>query len=161
VFAAYGLLLVVGAIWHLTPLGDAVPDVVALAAVYLGLTARRQLAPAMCGAVVLGYLADLVVGSPPGLLSLTAGVVCAGGHLVQGGLLVRGRRCTAAFSLGAAVFAGLFVIAARSATGLLHGSVAGELRGLAAGALVTAIAGPLLFRFFRLVDARFARTQRE
>ena len=58
----------VGAIWRFLPwIRDAVPDVGALTAAYLGLTARRQVSPAIGGAIVLGYLIDLISGVPPGL----------------------------------------------------------------------------------------------
>jgi len=72
VFAAYALLLIVGALWRLGPFERAVPDLVALFAIYLGLAARERIAPAMLAAVVMGYLADLIMGVPGGLLSTPA-----------------------------------------------------------------------------------------
>lgn len=157
VLVAYGLMLVLGAIWRFTPLGAALPDVVALAAVYLGLTARRQLAPSVAGAVAIGYLADLLVGSPRGMLALTAGVLCGIGHLIQGRFLVRGWPFTMVFSLMTATVAGLFLIGLRASAGLVRGGLGGELYEVALVAAVTALAGPLLFHLFRIVDARFAR----
>ncbi len=66
------LLLVLGATWMgLGVLSEAKPEVAAMAAAYLGLTARNGVAGAVGGAVVVGYLADLsghaqgASGSPP------------------------------------------------------------------------------------------------
>src|SRR5438105_4337629 len=62
VLVAYVLCVIVAACWRLAPhfLLDAIPDVGALTAAYLGLHARRNVAPAVGGAVVLGYLIDLI-----------------------------------------------------------------------------------------------------
>lgn len=160
VFLAYALVIVVGALWRLLPLGRAVPDLVALSAIYLGLTARDRVAPAVLGAVVAGYLADLLLGAPRGLLATAAGLLCLLGHFVQGRLIVRGRLFTLIFSLVAGLVAGAVVIALRAASGL--GTAGGaELWGLLASALLSGLIGPLFFSLARRVDARFARTQRE
>lgn len=161
VLAAYVLLAIMGVLWRHAPLGRAAPDVLALSAVYLGLTARHQLAPSMAGAVILGYLADLLVGSPRGMLALTAGVVCAVGHFIQGRLLVRGTAFTAVFSALTCALAGLFVLLLRLSVGLAPAGLGAELGTLALSALVTGLVGPLVFRIHRRVDARTARTQRE
>ena len=52
VLVAYGLMLVLGVVWAALPipvLGDTPPDVAAVTAGYLGLTARRGAASAWCG----------------------------------------------------------------------------------------------------------------
>ena len=74
VLAAYLLCVVVATVWMRLPtsiIRDAVPDVGALTAAYLGLTARGNVAPAVGGSVVLGYLVDLISGTPPGLAALS------------------------------------------------------------------------------------------
>jgi len=161
VFLAYALVLVLAAVWRHMPMTRAAPDVAALVAVYLGLTARSRLAPPTAGAVVLGYLGDLLVGTPAGLLSLTAGLVCIVGHLVHRRLLVRGTLFTMAFSFFAGLFAGLVVLFIRLVSGGLPGSAGSELLVLFGSAVLTGLSGPLVFRMCRFIDARFARTQRE
>jgi cell shape-determining protein MreD len=161
VLLAYLLVLLLGALWQFLPLGRAIPDVVALVAAYLGLTARYRLAPAMAGAIVLGYLADLLVGSPRGLIALSAGLVCLGAHFVQGRLLVRGFLFTVIFSATTGLLAGLLVLTLRATAGLATAGLAAEVVVLALSALLTGVAGPAVFRLCRLVDARLARTQRE
>ncbi len=161
VFLAYALVLVLSAVWRHMPMTRAAPDVVALVAVYLGLTARSRLAPPTAGAVVLGYLGDLLIGTPTGLLSLTAGLVCIVGHLVHQRLLVRGTLFTMAFSFFAGLFAGMVVLTIRAASGGIPGSALSELLALLASAVLTGLFGPFVFRLCRFVDARFARTQRE
>ena len=160
VFLAYVLVLCLGAVWRLLPLRP-VPDVVALIAVYLGLTARGQVAPSTLGAVISGYLADLLFGTPRGLLALTAGVLCLIGHLVHQRLLVRGRLFTIGFSFFTGLVAGLVILAIRLGADRVRGGLGSELYVLLGSALLTGLAGPVVFRICRLVDARFARTRRD
>jgi hypothetical protein len=159
VLLAYALVLVLGCVWRLVPLPRAAPDVVALTAVYLGLTARRGLAPSTLGAVIIGYLGDLLTGTPPGLLALTAGVLCIAGHLIHRRLLVRGWMVTIGFSFFAALLAGLVSLLLRGLGG--QGGLGGELPSLLFVSATSGLAGPLVFRLCRRLDARFARTHRE
>jgi len=161
VFLAYFMLLVVGALWRLGPFERAIPDLVALCAVYLGLAARERLAPSMLAAVVMGYLADLLMGAPRGLLAAGAAVMCLAGHLVQGRLIVRGTLFTMALSASVGLTSGLVLMALRAWAGRLAGPIGSELVTLVLSALFTGAIGPLVFRLCRRVDARFARTQRE
>jgi rod shape-determining protein MreD len=161
VFAAYALLLIVGALWRLGPFERAVPDLVALFAIYLGLAARERIAPAMLAAVVMGYLADLLMGVPAGLLSLDAGLICVVGHFVQGRLIVRGRLFTMGFSAGVGLVSGLFLFAVRAWLGRWSGVLGSELWTLFLSVVATGLVGPLVFGLCRRVDGRFARTQRE
>ena len=161
VFFAYLLVLVMGALWRLLPLGWAIPDVVALVAVYLGLTARGQVAPSMLGAVVSGYLGDLMFGTPRGLLALTAGIVCIIGHLVHQRLLVRGRLFTIGFSFFTGLLAGLVILTIRLFAGLVPAGFVNELGMMFGSALMTGLSGPVVFRICRFIDARFARTGRD
>ncbi len=183
VLLAYALMVVCGAIWHriadvLEPvlrLHHAIPDLVALSSVYLGLTARQQLVPATCGAVIIGYLGDLLLGTPRGTQALVAGVVCLFGHVIHRRLIVRGLLRTAILGAFAGLAAGLLGMLTRayaghlptalaatdSATASAAGSLIGQLGVLVWAALLTGLAGPVVFRLCRRLDARFARTQRE
>ena len=161
VFLAYFMVLLVAALWRMLPIGRAIPDLVALSAVYIGLTARERLAPAMLAAVVMGYLADLLIGTPGGLLSTSAGLMCLLGHFVQGRLVVRGRLVTAAFAFMVGLVSAAVFMALRSWLGLLSESLASDLVTGLLSALLTGLVGPLVFRLCRKTDARFARTRRE
>ncbi len=162
VLIGYAVMLVLGVVWSLLPLGplrEAPPDVAALTAGYLGLTARRGVAGAVAGAVVAGYLADLLAGTPPGLLALVAGLTCVLGHLVQRRILVRGW-AVVGFAAALGATAALLALMVR----VVGGQPIGGLREpamLVMLAATTGLFGPLLLRLYRRVDAGFARTQRE
>jgi cell shape-determining protein MreD len=160
VFLAYGLILLFGCLWHYLPLDLAVPEVAALGAVYLGLTARQRLAPATLGAVVIGYLSDLLLGTPRGSQALVAGIICILGHLIHRRLLLRGRIVTMLLAAFTGLGAGLVGMPIRWLAG--HLPDGGDAIGaMVQAALVTGLIGPLVFRWCRAVDARFARTHRE
>jgi rod shape-determining protein MreD len=161
VFLGYALILVLGCLWRLLPLGRAMPDLVALCAVYLGLTARHRLAPATLGAVVLGYLADLLNGTPLGMHSLLGGIMCMLGHVIHRRLIVRGLPVTLAVSFFTGLVAGLVGLLIRAYTGLLPDRVGAELGLIATIAVTTGLAGPLVFKLCRMIDMRFARTMRD
>lgn len=161
VFFAYITLLLTGAFHQLIPVSDLLPDFVSLFAIYLGLTARDKIAPSTASAVLIGYLADLLVGSPAGLLAFIAGVLCIAGHLIQGRLLVRGFASTAVFSALTALAAGILILIIRGASGLLPAGFLAEMGTVVKTAALTGLVGPFAFRGCRYVDARFARTQRE
>jgi rod shape-determining protein MreD len=160
VFFGFLLVVMLGAFWHSFSLGKAVPDVVAVVSVYLGLTARERSSPSMAGALVLGYVADLVLGTPKGLLAFSACSVCLLGHLVQGRLLVRGVPFTALFTACVAFVSGLIMLAVRARMGPAL-SASDEIWTLFRCALVTGLLGPIIFWVCRSIDARLARTRRE
>jgi len=166
VLIAYGLTLFLGVIWPALPFGPleplraTPPDLVALTAGYLGLTARRGLASAVGASVITGYLADLLSGAPPGLLALVAGLTCVLGFLVQRRILVRGW-AVLGFSAALGAVAALLAILVRTASNQPLASGGRELTNLVLLALTTALAGPLVLRLYRRVDAAFARTHRE
>lgn len=162
VLVAYLVLMLVASVWRLLPImpHDASPDVAALAAAYLGLTARGRIAPAVGGAVAAGYLADLVGGSPSGLQAVVGGLVCILGHLVHRRILVRGLTMTLAFSafVGGAAAMLIAMIAALADRGLDLGPT---MRGIVQIALGTGAIGPTVLWLHRRIDAAFARTHRE
>jgi hypothetical protein len=162
VLIGYAVTLVLGVLWPVLPLGplrEAPPDVAALTAGYLGLTARRGVGGAVAASVIAGYLADLLAGTPTGLLALVAGMTCVLGHLVQRRILVRGWAVVgfAAALGGGAALLGLLV---RLVTGLPLGGLR-ELAMILMLALTAALFGTLFLRLYRRVDAAFARTHRE
>ena len=164
VLIAYLACVVIAAAWRIVsfgPLHDAVPDLGALTAAYLGLTARRQIAPAVGGAVVLGYLVDLISGAPPGFLALVYGLTVLVARAVQQRIYVRGLPMTFAFSAFVALAAGLVAFAVRALFHVPHAEWSLELRHLALVIAATALTGPLVWRVFRRVDAAYARTDRE
>jgi hypothetical protein len=162
VLIGYAVMLVLGVVWPVLPLGplrEAAPDVAALTAGYLGLTARRGLAGAVAGSVITGYLADLLAGTPTGLLALVAGITCVLGHLVQRRILVRGW-AVAGFAAALGASAALLALLVRLVTGQPIGGLR-EAALIVMVAFTTALFGTLLLRLYRRVDAAFARTHRE
>jgi rod shape-determining protein MreD len=162
--AAYALCVIVGACWRLLPLGplrDGVPDLGALTAAYLGLTARRSLAAGVAGSVAIGYLVDVISGAPPGLGAVVLGLTCLVTRGAQQRILVRGTAMTVAFSAFAALVASALGLIVRAVAGIPLASPRVELSHLALVAVATALLGPLGWRLLRRIDAAFARTHRE
>ena len=164
VLAAYLLCVVVATVWMRLPtsiIRDAVPDVGALTAAYLGLTARGNVAPAVGGSVVLGYLVDLISGTPPGLAALVLGLTCLIARAAQQRILVRGTAMTMGFSAFVALLVGLVSLITRAIYGVPRPSAVVDLQHIALVTLATAITGPLVWKMFKRIDAAFARTHRE
>lgn len=163
VLVAYVLCVFVAAAWRLFGgvLHDAVPDLGALTAAYLGLTARRDVAPAVGATVVLGYLIDLISGAPPGLSALVLALTGLVARAVQQRIFVRGKVMTMAFSAFVALVAWLIALVVRVLYHVTRAGVTLELRHAALVIVATALAGPLVWRVFRRIDAAFARTHRE
>ena len=162
VLVAYLICIVVGAFWRLLPwFADAIPDVGALTAAYLGLTARRQVSPAIGGAIVLGYLIDLISGAPPGLVALVLALTTLIARAIQQRILVRGAAISIAFSATVALLAGVVSLLVRAVYRMPSAAFSVELIHVAQVTLATAILGPIVWKIFRRIDAAFARTHRE
>ena len=162
VLVAYLLCVVVASIWRLLPwIDDAVPDVGALTAAYLGLTARRQVSPAIGGAITLGYLIDLISGAPPGLFALVLALTTLVARAVQQRILVRGATLSIAFSAFVALVSTVLALIARVGYRIPTAALSTELSHIGLVTIATAIVGPLVWRVFRRIDAAFARTHRE
>ena len=164
VLVAYALCVIVGAAWRLVPFAvarDAVPDIGALTAAYLGLTARRNVAPAVGGSVVIGYLSDLISGAPPGLMALALGLTGLIARTVQQRILVRGTAMTIAFSAFVAGISTAIALIVRAVYHMPHAGIPLELWHAGMVVLATALVSPLVWRTFRRIDAAFARTHRE
>jgi len=162
VLVAYLLCVAVAAIWRFLPwVRDAVPDLGALSAAYLGLTARRHVSPAIGGAVALGYLVDLISGAPPGLFAFVLALTALVARAVQQRILVRGAALSIAFSAFVALISGVLALMIRVIYRMPTTALSIELQHIALATVATAIAGPLVWRMFRRIDAAFARTHRE
>ena len=163
VLVAYVACVILGAVWRLMPaaLNDAVPDLGAMTAAYLGLTARRSVAPAVGGSVVLGYLIDLISGAPPGLCALVLALTCLIARAIQQRIYVRGAAMTIVFSAVIALVAAALMLLVRALYQVPHAAWSVELRHVALVAVATAVVGPAVWRMFRRIDAAYARTARE
>ncbi|CAN5918473.1 hypothetical protein BH11MYX3_BH11MYX3_47820 [soil metagenome] len=164
VIVAYLVCVVLASVWRLMPFGilrDATPELGALTAAYLGLTARRGVAPAVGGSVVLGYLVDLISGAPAGLMALVLGLTGLVARAVQQRILVRGAAMTMGFSAFVALVAGVLALVVRGLYHVPRSAFTTELKHLALVTISTALVGPLVWRLFRRIDAAFARTHRE
>jgi rod shape-determining protein MreD len=163
VLVAYLICVVVASVWRFMPglAHDAIPDIGALTAAYLGLTARRRVAPAVGGSIALGYLVDLISGAPPGLMALVLGLTGLVARAAQQRILVRGLAMTVAFSAFVAVAAGVVGLIVRAVYAMPRAALSLELQHVALVTVATAIVGPLVWRIFRRLDAAFARTHRE
>ncbi len=163
VLVAYVACVVVGAVWRLMPwaIHDAVPDLGALTAAYLGLTARRSVTPAVGASVMLGYFVDLISGAPPGLMALVLGLTCLIARAIQQRIYVRGATMTIGFSSFITLVAGIVAIIVRGIYHVPSAAMAVELRNLALVAVATGVVGPVVWRTFRRIDAAYARTARE
>jgi len=164
VIVAYVLCVIVGAVWRYMPgfTRDAVPAIGALTAAYLGHTTRPLRTPSVAGAVVLGYLIDVISGTPTGLSSIALAKTAIVARGTQQRIFVRGAGMTIAYSGFIALFASL----ARLFTMIVFGmprppSFALELKFMALTAFATALVGPIVWRLFRRIDAAYARTHRE
>ncbi len=162
VLVTYVLLVVLGAVWmRLGFLAEAKPAAAVMAAAYLGLTARSGVAGAVGGAVVIGYLADLIGGTPVGLTAVVCGVICLIGHLIQRRILVRGLGATLGFAFFVGVSAQLMVVLLRAVFSQPMAPPLRELWFVLLSGVATAVIGPAVLRILRRIDAAFARTHRE
>ncbi|MBT8495373.1 MAG: hypothetical protein KJO07_20160 [Deltaproteobacteria bacterium] len=157
VFLAYFALLIMATVWRLVPGTQVVPDIVAIFAAYLGLTARSRVAGAALGAAAIGYLGDLLLGTPVGLQATTAALVCVFGHLIHRRMLVRGLGLTVMFSLLIGAVAALVSLGLRAYFDLLgEGGIGWGVMFLTV--LMTGIFGPIAFVAANALDRRFVRT---
>jgi rod shape-determining protein MreD len=153
-------LIAIGAAWPIIAGNDAArPDVIAVAALYLGLTARDDLATSVGAALVLGYLADVLAGTPTGLLAFSSAAICFASHLAQQRLVVRGRLAVVIACAGAAVAMTLLVAALTRAAGIGRVAAGVDIVGLLAVAALTATLGALVFWLHRRVDARLSKVR--
>ena len=164
VIVAYVMCVLLAAIWRYMPglLQDAIPGIGPLTAAYLGYTLRPFRAPSTAGVVVLGYLIDVVSGTPPGLTSLVLAITAEIARATQQRIFVRGASMTIAFSGFIALISSFASWILRALfNGLSTGSASLELQHAALVAMATALVGPAVWKIFRRIDAAYARTHRE
>jgi rod shape-determining protein MreD len=164
VIVAYVMCVLLAAIWRYMPglLQDAIPGIGPLTAAYLGYTLRPFRAPSTAGVVVLGYLIDVVSGTPPGLTSLVLAITAEIARATQQRIFVRGASMTIAFSGFIALISSFASWILRALfSGLSTGSASLELQHAALVAMATALVGPAVWKIFRRIDAAYARTHRE
>jgi cell shape-determining protein MreD len=164
VLVAYFVCVLVAAIWRYMPgfTRDAVPAIGALTAAYLGHTTRPFMLPVTAGVAVLGYLIDVISGTPAGLTSLVLGVTSDVARRTQRRLFVRGTSMMIGFSAFVAIIASIANITLRAVFGVGRiGTLTLELQQMALVAISSALIGPLVWRLYRRIDAAFARTSRE
>jgi len=163
VIVAYAMCVITAAVWRHLPVAfrDVIPNIGALVAAYLGHTARSVRAPSTAGAVVVGYLIDIISGTPAGLTSLVLALTTGIARATQQRIFVRGLAMTVGFSAFVAIVAALISLVVRALFGVPHADFAIEMQHLALVTIATAIVGPLVWRVFRRIDAAYARTHRE
>ncbi len=103
----------------------------------------------------------LISGAPPGLSALVLALTGLVARAVQQRIFVRGKVMTMAFSAFVALVAWLIALVVRVLYHVTRAGVTLELRHAALVIVATALAGPLVWRVFRRIDAAFARTHRE
>jgi cell shape-determining protein MreD len=158
---SYLLVVVMGAVWRATPFEIIQPSIALVCALYLGVSTQGWLAEATAGVIVLGWLVDVLSAAPRGLGAIVLGASCITARVLSGRLLLRGRLFVAVFAFVFALFAAVVATLLRLAFDAPIGPALGELAIAFGSALLTALVAPPLFRLHRLVDARFARTERE
>jgi hypothetical protein len=164
VLVAYFICVVVAAVWRFMPgiTRDAVPAIGALTAAYLGHTTRPFILPVTAGVAILGYLIDVISGTPAGMTSLVLGMTSDVARRTQRRLFVRGTSMMIGFSAFISIIASLSQLVIRAFSNISKiGSAALELQQIALVAFSTALMGPVVWRLYRRIDAAYARTHRE
>jgi rod shape-determining protein MreD len=158
---AFVLLVIVGAVWRVTPFEVVAPDVALLAALYLGVSIRSPLWEATVAVLAIGYVHDVLAGAPRGLGALVLGAVCILARVVTARLLVRGVVFISVLAFVATIAAAVLTLLVEVLFDAAVAPLGAELVAILGSAVLTALIAPAGFRLCRAVDARFARTQRE
>jgi cell shape-determining protein MreD len=158
---AYVMLIAIGPLWRITPFDVVAPNLAVIFAAYLGVTVRQNVLGPTAAAIGIGYLADLLGGTPPGLMAFCAGLLCLLSRVATRGLLVRGRGFVMVMAGAATLVAAILVLGLRAYHGARIGDFSDEILVALGSALVTGALAVPVFRVLRTVDARFARTERE
>jgi hypothetical protein len=157
----YVLCVLIGPLWRITPFEVVTPQIALIVAVYLGITARGGLAGATATAAMVGYFADLLGGSPIGLYAFVAGLTCVFARVVTLRLIVRGGVFVLGLCAALAFVGSLLAMALRAYHGAALGRFFDEALVSLGSAIVSGALAAPVFRMCRMVDGRFARTERE
>ena len=153
------LIAAIATIARWLPLSYA-PLISALVALHIGLSTKRKPLRAIFSAVLVGYIADLVQGTPPGVCALSAGVVAIMFYSVQGRLLVRGWLFSVVLGFVGASISGVVMSLVRQSVAA-GPPVGGYLGTVFWASLTSAVFAPFVFAVCRRIDAKFVRTERE
>jgi hypothetical protein len=159
---AYVILVITGAVWPVLPFQVVAPNIAIVFAAYLGITARGRITDPTIAALMIGWLADLLTGTPRGLTATICGVTCILSRVTTTRLLVRGWVFIASLAGVSALLAYVLTIAIRAYfSPHMPFAIARHAIVAVGSAFLTAVVAPGIFRLCRSVDSRFARTERE
>lgn len=151
--------IMVGGVHSLLPInlsyGYVGPDLLLLTVIFAGFEVRQPLAGTVALGVLLGYLDDLLGGSPKGMHMLVFAAIIMVARGASDWLLVRGVASTILVVLGFSLCANLLICLVQFS---LNQNQSWQLLVLVSvTASVTALVSPLWFWLLRRVDRRNAR----
>lgn len=152
VIVAFLLLLVQSTWLELMPVHLPTPALGLLAVLHVGLSGRWSLSTAALMAFAIGYLFDLVAGTPRGLHPFAFVVLVLLARLLAARVAVRGAVMRAATGFVASLFTSLLVIIVRAQVAP-DGGYAG-LRQVPLEALLTAACAPVVLFLLERLDGR-------
>jgi rod shape-determining protein MreD len=147
-----GLLLVQSVLLQLVPVHLPTPAFGLLVALHVGLSPRWNVFPSVLVGFSLGYLFDLVSGTPRGTHAFVYSVLALGAALLGPRLAVRGFVLRAAAGVVVTLIGGLLVLAVRALAD--SGAGAGGLRLILLEAALTGAIAPLVLKLFERLDGR-------
>ncbi|HEY7954990.1 MAG: hypothetical protein ACHQ17_11315 [Polyangia bacterium] len=133
-----------------------VPAFGLLIVLYLGLAGRATMAPLVAVALAIGYLIDLLSGSPRWLHALTLAIVMVIARGASNRLLVASRWQKALVALVAALGNGALLVVLAAPPEWPTSEVLGLLRVIPSTALVTALLAPFVFALLGRLDRKLA-----
>ncbi len=149
---ALALLLVQSVLLQLLPVSLPTPAFGVLVAMHVGLSSRWTVSSSVVVGFCLGYLFDLVSGTPRGTHALVYSVLALTTALLGPRLTVRGFFLRTATGLIVTLAGGLLVAAVRLLAG--SGSPAGGFRIVLLDAALTAALAPLVLALLDRLDGR-------
>lgn len=133
-----------------------VPAFGLLIVLYLGLAGRASMASLVAVALAIGYLIDLLSGSPRWLHALTLAIVMVIARGASNRLLVASRWQKALVALVAALGNGALLVILAAPPEWPTSEVLGLLRVIPPTALLTALFAPLVFALLGRLDRKLA-----
>jgi rod shape-determining protein MreD len=150
----YAMVVVQASIQALLPLRVLVPELGLLVALYAGLTAQQGISGACAVALMLGYVTDLLAGSPKGLHAMVFVLACLLAKGASLRLMLSTSLIAAAFAFFVSILAAVLVVATRAQ---IDHSTLSPLSIAPLQALVTAIFAPIVFGILSRATATRAR----
>jgi rod shape-determining protein MreD len=146
------LLLMQSVLLQLVPVYLPTPALGVLVTLHVGLSPRWGVSASVFVGFALGYLFDLVSGTPRGTHALVYSLLALGAALLAPRLSVRGFVLRAAAGLVVALVGGLLVLIVRVLAG--SGSPAGGFRLVLLDAALTGVLAPLVLALLDRLDGR-------